>query len=450
MHNVFCISAGQLDIKKEPNIINKKNLYLNYGLLSLASILKRNGLNPIQIHGNFTSPKLFSEHCINLGIDKTQYPVLISIPSFYAINWVHEFTKILKEEVKIKNIIVGGRWVIDGEVDQLKELLPFVDTIVDGLGEKSIFDIFNISQFNRQTYSKLDYNILEDRELYQPSIEVSRGCGMGCDFCQEKDEKLLPLKSPQNIVLESNNIILHDKLNPMSLYFEASHFKPTEEWLLDLINQRELYRQTFKWRSESRADSNLTKFIPKLKESGMKVLDLGLESASAIQLERMKKTKKPETYLEKASSLLEAAYQHDIDVKVNVLLYAGETQQTIDDTYKWLDQHRRYIKGVSVGPVIAFGWDNKKIDFIKELESSGASIDHTEQLVGITNFNLSKNISANKARELSKEISQDFMSAKDYYDLKSFSYFPRYYTYDDFISDIKQENGNYSFDITGI
>lgn len=43
MYDVFCISAGQLTVKKDANVINKKNRYLNYGLLSLASLIKKIG-----------------------------------------------------------------------------------------------------------------------------------------------------------------------------------------------------------------------------------------------------------------------------------------------------------------------------------------------------------------------------------------------------------------------
>ncbi len=50
----------------------------------------------------------------------------------------------------------------------------------------------------------------------------------------------------------------------------------------------------------------------------------------------------------------------------------------------------------------------------------------------------------------SKEISRDFMTAKDYFDLKSFSYFSRDYSYSDFIRDIKAENGSYSFDVSAV
>ena len=40
------------------------------------------------------------------------------------------------------------------------------------------------------------------------------------------------------------------------------------------------------------------------------------------------------------------------------------------------------------------------------------------------------------------------MTAKDYFYLKSFSYFSRDYTYDEFLRDINSEKGDYSFDVS--
>ena len=447
MYEVYCISAGQLDVKKDANVINKKNNYLNYGLLSLTSIINEFGLTPIQLHGHFSEPRAFAEYCVQLGITKTKFPVFISIPSFYAISWVNNFTKILKYELKIKEIIIGGRWVIDGEIAQLTQLLPYADKIVDGLGENQVATLLHIKADRVSGYIPLNYNLVDKREFYQPGIEVSRGCGMKCDFCQERDEKLQPLKSALALTSEASHILLKDDLNPMSPYFEASIFKPSLRWLEELTEQRELHSQIYSWRAESRADNFTSKDISALAKAGMKVLDLGLESASPKQIKNMGKSKDPEKYLTRASRLLEEAHEVGIDVKVNVLLYAGETSKTIGETYKWLDQHRDYIKGVSVGPVLAFGWDNRKSNFIKTLESCGASVCQDSSFTGVTGFNLSDSINYENSLQISKELSRDFMTANDYFYLKSFSYFSRDYKYQDFLDDIQREKGSYSFDV---
>lgn len=173
-------------------------------------------------------------------------------------------------------------------------------------------------------------------------------------------------------------------------------------------------------------------------------MDLGLESASPIQLERMEKTNRPEEYLARASELLYALNESEIHVKINVMLFAGENKFTVGETYDWLETHKKLIKGVSVGPVIAFGWDDNKKDFIKQLSSFGANALPMKQ-IGITHLNLSNEITYHDSLRISKEISKSFMTAEDYYYLKSFSYFPRDYSYIDFMNDVDQENEDYSF-----
>lgn len=56
---------------------------------------------------------------------------------------------------------------------------------------------------------------------------------------------------------------------------------------------------------------------------------------------------------------------------------------------------------------------------------------------GITYLDLSNEIDYEKSIDISKEISREFMKAKDFFDLKSFSYFSIDYGYYDFLSDIK-------------
>ncbi|TGO02923.1 hypothetical protein PN36_16300 [Candidatus Thiomargarita nelsonii] len=455
MNRIFCISAGQLIVKKTDNKISRRNRYLNYGLLSLATILKQEGWNPVQIHGHFESPSITLQKCISLGFNYSSLPLLISVPSFYAISWLNEFIELVKESNPKVKIILGGRWVIGNRKDLMKKAVPKADIVVAGIADSIITQIIrsdsschpiNLSIKSNQInqYPSLDYSLLVERHLYQPSIEVARGCGMGCSFCQEKDEKLLPLKAPQVLIEEIKSTIIRDELTEMTPYFEASMFVPNGKWVDEFQLLRNKYNLEFKWRAEGRVDAINSKHIKKLAQTGLKVLDLGLESASLQQLTRMSKTKNPEKYLFRASDLIKNAYVHNINIKVNILLSAGENEETISETLDWLEKHREYIKGVSVGPVIVFGWSSNTKEYIKELARYGASISHSPAL-GITHLNLSDEIDYEKSIMISKEISRQFMGAEDYFYLKSFSYFSRDYRYEDFLADISSEKSDYSF-----
>lgn len=458
MNTIFCIAAGQKHTRKIPNKINKRHLYLNYGLLSIATNLEKMGLSPIQLQGNFDDPQQTLSECINLGLTDSGWPVLISIPSFYAVSWVREFVSLLRDIKPLQKIIVGGRWVVAGRGEHLNALLGGVDLVVDGIAEPFLASI--ISKFaprggagrllvtperSPENY-RLNYSLLHCREIYQPSIEVSRGCGLGCSFCQEKDERLQPLKPARAIIEELKSILIVDSHGAMRPYFEASIFAPNKKWTRALYECKSDAGMDFQWRTEARVDSISSGNIEVLAESGLRVIDLGLESASPIQLLRMGKTDNPHVYLSRASALLKTAHSLGIRTKVNILLFAGETSESISQTVDWLEKHRQYITGLSVGPVMVFGWRDSIQGYLAELGGYGASLAHEPHIAGVHELNLSPEIDKQAALEISRNISRSFMTAKRFYELKSFSYLPRSYSYSDFVSDVLSDRAEFSFD----
>ena len=134
----------------------------------------------------------------------------------------------------------------------------------------------------------------------------------------------------------------------------------------------------------------------------MKVVDLGLESASPRQLQRMQKTRDPAGYLASAAAVLEACRANGVWAKVNVLLYAGETNDTIQDP-AWLEAHADCIKGVSVGPVVACGPPRQAAPLIAAFESDGASAVDAQAAAetGVPAPHLSREIDADAAEETS-------------------------------------------------
>lgn len=131
----------------------------------------------------------------------------------------------------------------------------------------------------------------------------------------------------------------------VSPYLEASMFAANKDWAKQLFLERKKRGVSCKWRVESRVDKLNPDNIPYLAKAGLKVIDLGLESACYTQLYRMKKTQNAEYYLKKARKLIEVAHDNGIWLKVNILLYAGEDNHTIEETTNWLSKVRCAIKG---------------------------------------------------------------------------------------------------------
>ncbi len=441
MKKVIAISAGHNETKKPDSIIRRKIRYLNYGLLGLATILKHYGKMDIVVYqaDSYTVDELFdviSKSGIDIVSDCECF--LLSIPSYYSISWCKDFCETVKKRYQ-KRIIIGGRWVVDNHADWVKEKLVYVDSIIEGFGEQKLARFFDLPQWENvpdgctQCFDWLDYEVLYDYKKYQPCIEVSRGCGAGCHFCADKDNKRLPNKPIKKIECELDYL---DKIyDDYSVYFEAPHFVFERKWVNQLCESIQKRKKRFLWRCTSRVETVPANLLGEMGEAGLKVLDIGLESASHQQLINMHKTQNPQQYLEKAEKLLLACEKNNIWVKFNLLLYAGETVETINETKQWLIDRRDLIKDVSVSSLVYY----YNMDSISELQMLGASIPKGRDITetGYIDLNLSDTIDCDTAKRYSVEIPKLIANQRDFYDIKAISYFEPGYTYDLFLKDLQ-------------
>jgi hypothetical protein len=226
-----------------------------------------------------------------------------------------------------------------------------------------------------------------------------------------------------------------DEIHP---YFQSSMFLPTSRWAASLADEVQKLALHIPWRTETRVDAMSPDTLAALAAAGLRVIDLGLETASPSQILAMNKSSMPDRYLRKAEELLAACRKYGVMAKVNVLLYAGETSTTLSETKAWLDSNADCITGVSVGPVLAYGPPKTADNLIRDWARFGARpVELTSAVrTGITKMHLSDEIDAAAAEAVSLELSRRYMDSDAYFSLKSFSYYPRDYRRSDFDNDV--------------
>ena len=438
---IVAIACGLNEPKKDYSIISKRNLYLNYGLLGLCSILKNRGYEIKQFQGEYWHPNELIEKINNteFRLDEINYPVIISIVSFLSLPWCQEITRILKVEYGLK-CIVGGKYVVDGNIEWLKRKLPYVDLFIEGAGERKI-ETALLNNFSNgfecsKYYDRLDFSIVYNYKLYNPSIELARGCGRGCGYCADGTRERSSVKDANSVIEELHFIEQTYNYEDFNLYFQMATFQVDGKWIETYKKRMCEFDRVFYWRCTSRVDVLDLENIPKLAQIGLRVLDLGLESASPRQLKLMQKTNDTKEYLQTAEKILHIAYESGIWVKLNIMLTAGENYETIEETRQWLDKNRKYIKGISSNCETIYGPYNTMIESLRYL---GATYAHDNDLEekGYSYINLSNEINYDVAQKLANDLSKTIMTADDYYDLKSYGYFPRNYSREQFWIDLQ-------------
>lgn len=440
---VIFVSAGMISPKKRDHPLARRQLYLNYGALSLATVLQIGGHETVLVHGEHQAPAVVLEDLRAAGRFPSCYPLMLSIPSFYALPWAQRFCRLAKTADPECKIVVGGRWVVGPDMAWFRTMLPEADQLAPGLSEPYIQDLLTGSPILERTAVPtpsftLNHTLVSGYLNYQPSIEASRGCGMGCLFCEERDIPVEKLGDPSTVARSMALVREQYGGGEIHPYFQSSMFLPTTRWAARLADEVRKSNMRVTWRTETRVDVMVPDTLAALAEAGLRVIDLGLETASPTQIMAMNKTPMPDRYLRKAEDLLEACRKYGVMAKVNVLLYAGETETTLRETEAWLDSNASSIAGVSVGPVIAYGPPKTADILIEDWARRGARpVEHDSAVhTGITKMHLSDEFDAATAEVASLELSRRYMDSDSYFALKSFSYYPRDYHRVDFDADV--------------
>jgi len=254
---------------------------------------------------------------------------------------------------------------------------------------------------------------------YVPSIEVSRGCNKSCLFCTNNKTKQTTKKI--EVVIQEINQIKTLYGEKICAYFQTPHFLFSNKDLIKLSNTRTKNDQ-FTWRTQTSVPYLTSKRIELLYNAGARVIDVGFESASPIILRRMGKTANSDEYLTTMRKALEVAAKVGLRLKLNILLFAGETQDSLAQTALFLEENLHNFHSFSAYPVMVYPGPNCDI-FMAKIESEfGGSVVNISESDSIYSVNLSSTISHQKAKKIALLLGKAFQSREMYLSQRRIGY----------------------------
>lgn len=252
---------------------------------------------------------------------------------------VQLLARLLKQHFPECKIILGGphfpRSSAEGYPCNFLEHFPEIDFILSGYGEYSLpqflhhfyhhqpFENIPGLHFRTATHwrygpppqllSNLDFLPFPERHWYLKSTEkqfyfmapkrslgeksvpilASRGCPYGCVFCSSARTPRLT-RSPQNIVSEMENLYLHYGISRFVFFDDlfVGRTRSEKQRVLEFCRLLQNKNYPLTWEIDLRADIAHYLGVETIREmiqSGLKIVNLGLESANSETLESLDK-----------------------------------------------------------------------------------------------------------------------------------------------------------------
>lgn len=333
---------------------------LPIGILSLASFLKSNHIQPIIIDFDYLTK--FKDFKIDRFFFKRAAKFLMSynvnILGFSCINNTLPASIIIARECKKINpevkIILGGPEV-SFEGKKLLSTFPELDMIVRGEGELTLLELLNALHNGKElknilglafkeddkiienpdrpliedldSLPFLDIKLLPDRHKYHGiAVEGGRGCPYQCAFCctSKMWRRRFRIKSPQRMANElkyMNKSFGSSARHPIAIHHD--NFLVNNK--IAKIFLSKLFKGGIIWFCSSRLDHLNTQLIKCLKKAGCRFVFIGIETASLRIQRKIKKI----IDLTRLPFLLKAFSKYKLSVVLSYII--GFPSENIDD-----------------------------------------------------------------------------------------------------------------------
>lgn len=450
---ILFINIPPFSTKKSGNDLYWLQSSMNLGLLSVASTAADQGhdVNVYDWLGPHQFP-LLNELATILDTHSPQV-VGLSMPSGYGEAYCGPITSYVKDVLPDATIVVGGQYHAGTRWRRLLKRYPAIDAVClgdgDGLNWSKVAEIkrgkviaglasrYGFGGHIRSVFSRrLDFTLNRLRLAdYAPSVEFSRGCPFACSFCSISGMPTqLERFRPETLSEQINFWVdFWPNLERVPLYFECPVLFLNQHSIDMLRKSLAAFSDHIAWRVQTRVDSVTPEIMQQLYTLGLRVIDLGLESAAPHMLHLMGKTPNPTQYLMKAEQLLAAAADAGVAIKVNILLYPGETESTAAQTEDFILRNETRIAGVSAASALEFpgtSLSSQLPEYYTRYGTRRRKVDPTLSGTGIYPLDLSRDFPLEKARAWCLRLTRAVMTPESYFKLKHIGYFPPMLSFD--------------------
>lgn len=243
---------------------------------------------------------------------------------------------------------------------------------------------------------RYDHRLYPDFLEFIPSIEVSRGCNRRCIFCS--NNKMRQIRKNVNDIIAEINDIKSAYGERICAYFQTPHFLLSRSDLKALAKAR-LQDDPFIWRTQTSVRYLTTDNIILLHAAGARAIDVGFESASSKTLLNMGKDRKPDNYIAIMKKALKTAANVGLRLKLNILLFAGETAESLTQTMLFLKENLHHYHSFSAYPAMLFPTPNSSV-FLEKIKELQACTTATSISDSLSYVNLSPQINYKKASKI--------------------------------------------------
>lgn len=450
--NILFINLPPASTKKPGNKLYWLQSSMNLGLLAVASAASRAG-HSVSVYDWLGNHQVRLLDLLPDILSKSPPDIVgLSLPSGYGEQYCGPLSQLLKEHLPRVRIVVGGQYHAGMRARELLERFPLLDAVAVGDGEPLDWEQLATCaleapppgivtrQFpgeqrlplvpaSKKIASEYRFDLLRlDARTYAPSIEVGRGCPFTCSFCSLSGAPASLEPASQDTIAAQLKFWVDtwSELERVPIYFECPVFFCNKANIRGYEECLSPFAHRIEWRTQCRVDSVEPGVLPRLQRLGLRILDVGLESASPRMLELMKKTTgRAELYLQRAQALVDAAAACGVGVKLNILLFPGETEQTAGETADFIWRNRAKISGIAACAAIEFPGSelSAQLGSLEVLFGTRRRVDERVSQAGIFPLDLSHEFPLERAREWCLQMTRAVTTAESYYSLKRIGYF---------------------------